>query len=204
MSGAVNRPRSPNSSATDVLDVVIEIIRTEGYHAVQVRTVAKRAQIGLDTLYRLFSNRDELIISAISRWMADTTAEMPGPVSPPGSLEEGLVSVYREQFRPWIDSPRMLDAMVRARLRPGGDRLDAEGLAVLDPKLLRLFDGYDEDYRDDVLMIVTNVVISAVGAVAQGALGIEEIIPMIERTVRRLTSDNTTMARPASEGGRAC
>lgn len=187
-----------------MLDVVVEIIRAEGYHAVQVRTVAKRAQIGLDTLYRLFSNRDELIISAISRWMAHTAAEMPDLASPPGSLAEGLVSVYREQFRPWIDSPRMLDAMVRARLRPGGDRLDAEGLSVLNPKLLRLFDGYDDDYRDDVLMIITNVVISAVGAVAQGALGIEEIIPMIERTVRRLTADNTALARPVPEGGRTC
>ena len=36
-----------------MLDVVVDILETEGYHAVQVRTIAKKARIGLDTLYRL-------------------------------------------------------------------------------------------------------------------------------------------------------
>jgi TetR/AcrR family transcriptional regulator, cholesterol catabolism regulator len=179
-----------------VLDVVLDLIRSEGYHAVQVRMVAKRARIGLDTLYRLFPTRDELIIATLSRWMA-TNASNAADTRPAASLYEGLVHVYRELFEPWLDHPRVLDAYVRARLRPGGERLDAEGLAVLTPRLLGLFTDVDPTFRDDVLMIVGNVVNAAVGAVAQGALPIDEILPLIERTAYRLTTDNAALAAPA-------
>jgi TetR/AcrR family transcriptional regulator, cholesterol catabolism regulator len=190
------RTKEPTSTSTVVLDVVLDLIRSEGYHAVQVRMVAKRARIGLDTLYRLFPTRDELIIAALSRWMA-TNASNATDTRPAESLYEGLVHVYRELFEPWLEHPRVLDAYVRARLRPGGERLDAEGLAVLTPRLLGLFTDVDPTYRDDVLMIVGNVVNAAVGAVAQGALPIDEILPLIERTVHRLTTDNAALAASA-------
>ena len=191
------RTREPTSTSTIVLDVVLDLIRSEGYHAVQVRMVAKRARIGLDTLYRLFPTRDELIIAALSRWMA-TNASNAADTRPASSLYEGLVHVYRELFEPWLEHPRVLDAYVRARLRPGGERLDAEGLAELTPRLLGLFTDVDPTYRDDVLMIIGNVVNAAVGAVAQGGLPIDEILPLIERTVHRLTTDNTALAAPAT------
>ena len=46
-------------------------------------------------------------------------------------------------------------------------------------------------------MIVGNVVNAAVGAVAQGALPIDQILPLIERTVHRLTTDNAALAASA-------
>lgn len=191
------RTREPTSTRTTVLEVVLDLIRYEGYHAVQVRMVARRAHIGLDTLYRLFPTRDELIIAALSRWMA-TNASSATDSRAGSSLSEGLVNVYRELFEPWLEHPRVLDAYVRARLRPGGERLDAEGLAVLTPRLLGLFRDFDPSYRDDVLMIVGNVVNASVGAVAQGALAIDEILPLIERTVYRLTTDNAGLAAGAT------
>lgn len=190
------RTREPTSTSTTVLDVVVDLIQSEGYHAVQVRTVAKRARIGLDTLYRFFPTRDELIIAALSRWIAANTSKAPD--TPPGaSLYEGLVHVYTELFSPWLEHPRVLDAYVRARLRPGGDRLDSEGLAVLTPRLLDLFEDVDPDYRDDVLVIINNVLAASFGAVAQGALPIDQILPLMERTVYRLTTDNSEPAASA-------
>jgi len=190
------RTREPASTRTAVLDVVLDLIRAEGYHAVQVRMVAKRARIGLDTLYRLFPTRDDLIIAALSRWMA-ANASSTADTRPAPSLYEGLLHVYRELFQPWLEHPRILDAYVRARLRPGGERLDAEGLAVLTPRLFGLFNDVDPTYRDDVLTIVGHVVNAAVGAAAQGALPIDEILPLIERTVYRLTTDNRNLAENA-------
>ena len=63
-----------------------------------------------------------------------TNASNAADTRPAASLYEGLVHVYRELFEPWLEHPRVLDAYVRARLRPGGERLDAEGLAVLTPR----------------------------------------------------------------------
>src|SRR5262245_43812326 len=52
-----------------ILRAVVEIVESEGYDAVQVRTVAKRARVSLTTLYKLFPTLDALIVAAMARWM---------------------------------------------------------------------------------------------------------------------------------------
>ncbi|MFQ6226507.1 TetR/AcrR family transcriptional regulator [Nocardia sp. NPDC002869] len=57
-------------TAARILDSVVEIIEADGYDAVQLRTVAKRARVSLTTVYSLYSSRDELIVAAVAAWMA--------------------------------------------------------------------------------------------------------------------------------------
>jgi AcrR family transcriptional regulator len=186
-----------------ILDVVCELLDTEGYASVQLRTVAKRARVGLDTIYKLFSTRDDLVIEAVGRWMGDHGfAELPAP--PEGeSLYDGMMTVFRHVFEPWEQHPRMLDAYFRARNLPGGVRLDAIGVDALHGASETLYARLDPSYVDDVRVILRNVTYAAVGQFAAGELEITEILPLIERTLRRLTADNASIVKRAERRGAA-
>lgn len=48
---------------------MVEILETEGYDAVQLREVARRARMSLATIYKRYATRDELILAALDTWM---------------------------------------------------------------------------------------------------------------------------------------
>ena len=179
------------ASREAILDVVCELLETEGYASVQLRTVARRARVGLDTIYKVFSTRDDLVIEAVGWWMSQHGfSELPAP--PDGeSVYDGMMTVFRHVFEPWEQHPRMLDAYFRARNLPGGIRLDAIGVDALHSASDVLYADLDPVYVDDVRVILRNVTYAAIGQFAAGELDITEILPLIERTLRRLTADNT-------------
>ena len=188
-------------TAARILDAVVEIIEADGVDAVQLRSVAKRARVSLTTIYALHSNRDELILAAVEAWMA---AHSYGELSPtPGqeSLAEGLMRLVRRVFQPWEHSPRMAHAFFRARMTPGGDRLDRQGFEVVLPAAAHLLEGLDRDYVADIAVVLINLCYSMVGRLVDGTADVPTILSMIERVVYRLTSDNSKLAvvRPASE-----
>lgn len=70
-----------------VLDIVAAFLETEGYDAVQLREVARRARTSLATIYKRYGTRDELILAALHSWMdehryAGVVDQSPAP---PGS-----------------------------------------------------------------------------------------------------------------------
>ena len=56
--GAVTGPGNRDA----VLDVVVEILETDGYDAVRVRDVARGARVSSKSIYKMFESRDELIL----------------------------------------------------------------------------------------------------------------------------------------------
>jgi AcrR family transcriptional regulator len=212
--------KSTSAPARDaILDVVLDILEDDGYHAVQLREVASRARVSLSTIYTLFSTRDELIVSAIERWMAARVyAEMPVP-GPDDSMYEVAMRLIRAVFEHWEQHPRMLDAFHRARAGPGGGRLavweqrtlpratgrgggplegKGKGDALLTfPQARALLRYADRDYVGDFGMIVGNVAYGLIARFTEGQIAVTDILPTLERTVRRLTTD--APERPSSE-----
>src|SRR5471032_3097105 len=102
-----------------IVAVVQDLLESDGYDAVQLREVARRARVSLATIYRLFSSRDELIVTSIERWMSTNSyAELALP-EPGESVYDGLMRGLRYVFEPWERNPRMLEAYHRAH-RAGG------------------------------------------------------------------------------------
>ena len=58
------------TSRDGILTVTIDLLETDGFDAVQLRAVAKRARVSLATIYKEFPSRDDLVISAMEQWMA--------------------------------------------------------------------------------------------------------------------------------------
>jgi AcrR family transcriptional regulator len=104
-----------------ILDIVVELIETEGYDAVQLREVARRARTSLATIYKRYGTRDELILAALNCWMEENRyAGLTKPHDPGESIYIGVMRVLRTIFEPWEQHPAMLKAYFRARTAPGG------------------------------------------------------------------------------------
>src|SRR3954447_19315061 len=172
-----------------ILDIVVEILETEGYDAVQLREVARRARTSLSTIYKRYSTRDSLIVAALERWMdenryAGLAMQTHEPDEP---IYDGLMRVFRTIFEPWERHPDMLKAYHRARSAPGGQRLVSRGLDAVIPATTAVLADADPDLADDLPPIVSNLAYGLVARFAAGEIAITEILPTLERALFRLT-----------------
>ena len=187
---------SADARADAILDVVIDLLESEGYEAVQVRTVARRARISLTTLYQQFGTLDQLILAALQRWMqTNAYAELTMP-EPGESPYETLVGIMRTVFEPWEKNPRMLEAYHWARSRPGGEQLVIQGMEVVMPIVEAALPDADPDYLRDAEMIHSHVTRAAIARFAQGEIAIIDILPILERALFRLMTDHRFGAAP--------
>jgi TetR/AcrR family transcriptional regulator, cholesterol catabolism regulator len=191
-------------TADVIVRTVIELLETDGYDAVNLREVARRAHVSLDTIYKVFPTRyqksmrtrDELIVTAIEQWMTTNAYADLAPPDPDESLYDGFMRMLRYVFEPWERSPRMLEAFHRARSGPGRARIRLQGTSAVAPIGLAVLEGRDPSYMHDVGLILTHLVDAVIAKFADGQLDITDILPTLERAVFRLTTNNKPAAAP--------
>jgi AcrR family transcriptional regulator len=173
-----------------ILDIVVEILETEGYDGVQLREVARRARTSLATIYKRYATRDELILAALQTWMEENRYSGLARVShePGESLYVGLMRLLRTIFEPWEQHPGMLKAYFRARAAPGGQKLVRRGLDIVVPAGLEVLADVDDGFIADLDTIISSLVYGLLGRFAAGEIAITEILPSLDRTVFWLTS----------------
>ncbi|MET9492918.1 TetR family transcriptional regulator [Nocardia sp. NPDC006630] len=196
--------RKPEEDASkQIISVVLALLESEGYDAVQLREVARLARVSLATVYKRFPTRDDLIVAAIEQWMADNSYAGVLPPAADETLYSGLMRVLRYIFEPWERNPRMLEAYHRARTGAGGQRLDAQGMSAMLPIAAQLVAGAEPAYVEDIGLILANMTYALTGRFVDKTLEITEILPILERAVFRLTSNNESAAAAARLGGTA-
>ena len=177
------------SAQERIIGEVLARLESGGPDAVVLREVARGARVSLRDVYQHFGSRDELIVTAVAEWM-DTNVYR--PMAEPAdntSLYDALLRQFRHVFEPWEQNPRLLDAFVYGRSTAMGARLLTQGEAAAGPTFAPIVEGLDASYVDDVMLILTNLVYALMGRVAAGQLPLTEIMPTIERVIRRLTVD---------------
>jgi TetR/AcrR family transcriptional regulator, cholesterol catabolism regulator len=186
----------PASHQDRVLSVVIDMLATEGYDAVQLREVARRARSSLATIYKRYATRDELILAALECWMAENRyAGLAAQTHQPNeSLYAGLMRVLRTIFEPWERHPGMLKAYFRARSAPGGQRLLRRGLDAVVPSGMEVLADVDKSLVQDLENILSSLVYGLLGRFAADEIDITEILPTLDRAVLRLTSSYESTA----------
>lgn len=173
-----------------ILDIVVDILETDGYDAVQLREVAKRARTSLTTIYKRFPTRDAMILAALESWMDQNRyAALATQTPEPGeSIYDGLMRVFQTLFEPWEQHPDMLRAYFRARSAPGGQQLVSRGVDAVVPATMVVLDGADPDLVEELPPIVSNLAYGLVARFAVGEIAITEILPTLERALFRLTA----------------
>jgi TetR/AcrR family transcriptional regulator, cholesterol catabolism regulator len=181
-----------------ILDVVLELIRQHGDEAVQVRRVAADASISLATLYKHVASRDDLIIKALARWMAENVYAHLGEVPTHGSAFETFSGIVHRVFQPWEREPNVLAAFIRARMGPGGAVLTTQGMGLVQPIADKFLEAIDPDLLEDLILIVDHVLLAALARFAAGELEVKAIVPIVDRTLARVLG----VPAPTPKGGR--
>jgi AcrR family transcriptional regulator len=172
-----------------ILDIVVELLETEGYDAVQLREVARRARSSLATIYKRYGTRDELILAALDCWMEDNRyAGLTRPHDKDESLYAGVMRVLRTIFEPWERHPAVLTAYFRARTSPGGQKLVRRGFDAAVPAVMEVLADADPEFVRDMDTIVSSVAYGLLGRYAAGEIAITEILHGLDRTVHLLTT----------------
>ena len=190
--------RSQNARRARVLDAVLELAQQGGYDAIQLRPVSELSEVGLDTIYRYFKSRDQLISAAVSEWL-QREYFAPAPEWPQGdTAAERLLALYQRSWQVWERNPKMLETYVRAALAEGDKEtgLAMQSIRAIVPISVAILDDVEPEYRADVLTIASHIFHSAMTSVLRGQTQANEIYAILERTVRRLAQ------HPAMEGQR--
>ena len=185
-----------------IIEIVVDLLDTEGYEAVQLREVAKRARVSLATIYKRYATRDELIVAALEWWMETNRyagLAAPANFTPGSSVYSDLMTMFRTIFEPWEQHPLMLRSYFRARSGPGGKRLIQRGLDAVLPATKVILAQLDPGFAQDLELILTGVVFGFLGRFTEGEIDVTEIVPGIERAVFRLTAAYDENSAPQLE-----
>ncbi|WP_280379118.1 TetR family transcriptional regulator [Nocardia wallacei] len=189
----------PHDSVTDsalgqgeqrIRATVVELLESEGYDAIQVREVARRARVSLAKIYKLYGTRDELILAALDWWIAENCyARVPEYVARPHeSLHTRMMRVLRPVFEPWEDHPGLLAAYFRARASAGGQTLMSRGMDALFPAAMAVLADVDMDFIHDLYAIVNSLVYGLMGRYSAGEIAVTDIVPAIDRALYWMTT----------------
>lgn len=97
-----------------IIDATLALAAKGGYDAVQMRTVAERADVALGTLYRYFPSKIHLLVSGLAREFERAQEKMDKASIPGDTTTERLLWVLGRNTRMMQRDPHLTEAMVRA------------------------------------------------------------------------------------------
>jgi AcrR family transcriptional regulator len=174
-----------------ILDATLALACQGGYEAVQMRTVAERANVALGTLYRYFPSKIHLLVSALAHefertWSALASAQVPGETRHARMLHVlGLLTSAMQR------EPMLAEAMTRAFMFAGPNAAaEVSSVAVLMERILTraMHDG--EPSADDkaIARLISDVWLSNLIAWVNGRASAADVSYHLELAARLLLS----------------
>jgi AcrR family transcriptional regulator len=97
-----------------ILDATLALASKGGYDAVQMRTVAERADVALGTLYRYFPSKIHLLVTALARELERIQDRLNRTTIPGDTPYDRMVFVLGRITRTMQREPQLTEAMTRA------------------------------------------------------------------------------------------
>ena len=97
-----------------ILDATLALASKGGYDAVQMRTVAERADVALGTLYRYFPSKIHLLVSALVLEFERTQEKLDRKPIPGDTPYDRMLYVLSRVTRTMQREPMLTEAMTRA------------------------------------------------------------------------------------------
>jgi TetR/AcrR family transcriptional regulator, cholesterol catabolism regulator len=97
-----------------ILDATLALASKGGYDAVQMRTVAERADVALGTLYRYFPSKIHLLVSALAREFERTQEKLDRITIPGETPYQRMLFVLGRTTMAMQREPMLTEAMTRA------------------------------------------------------------------------------------------
>jgi AcrR family transcriptional regulator len=136
-----------------ILDATLALASKGGYEAVQMRTVAERADVALGTLYRYFPSKIHLLVGALTEEMEQIQDKLDRRPIPGETPADRMLYVLSRVTRSMQRDPMLTEAMTRAFMF--ADPSAATEVNTVANQMVRMFtkamhDG--EPSADDIAM----------------------------------------------------
>jgi AcrR family transcriptional regulator len=116
--GVVNSDELGSAAQQDrrrrIIDATLALAAKGGYDAVQMRSVAEKADVALGTLYRYFPSKIHLLVSGLAREFERAQEKLERVAIPGETPAERLMFVLGRNTRLMQRDPHLTEAMVRA------------------------------------------------------------------------------------------
>src|SRR6478609_5386772 len=97
-----------------ILDATIALASQGGFDAVQMRSVAEKADVALGTLYRYFPSKIHLLVSALQREFERTESTLRERPIDGDTTAERVINVLKRTTRGMQSDPQLTEALTRA------------------------------------------------------------------------------------------
>ncbi|HEX4700730.1 MAG TPA: cholesterol catabolism transcriptional regulator KstR [Pseudonocardiaceae bacterium] len=172
-----------------IIDATIALASKGGYDAVQMRTVAERADVALGTLYRYFPSKIHLLVSGLAREFEQALEKMDRVTVPGDTPAERLLFVLGRTTRSLQRDPNLTEAMTRAFMfadTSAAAEMEAVGhlMERMFLKAMRNDDPNDEDIA--ILRIIADVWMANLVAWVTRRASATDVANRLELSVRLL------------------
>jgi len=142
------------------LDATLALSSKGGYDAVQMRTVAERADVAVGTLYRYFPSKIHLLVSALARELERFQEKGARGPSPGDTAYQRAKRILRQTTRGMQRDPNMTEAMTRAFMfadASASAEVDTVGRLMDNMFARALFDGEPTEEQLAVARVISDV-----------------------------------------------
>jgi TetR/AcrR family transcriptional regulator, cholesterol catabolism regulator len=165
---ALHRRLTARQRATrqQIVDAAIEIATTEGYDALTTRAAGARAGVAIGTVYRYFTSKDHMLVTAMLDWSERFIASVAADPPTADTAAARVVEVFTRFAERSGRRPALMDALFRAGTSsdPTVVALRASQRSVTS-RLVELAVGdVAVADRDDVVHVFEDVVSAALGS----------------------------------------
>ncbi|MGH3413031.1 MAG: TetR family transcriptional regulator [Marmoricola sp.] len=178
-----------------ILDATIATASRGGFDAVQMRTVAERADVALGTLYRYFPSKIHLLVSTLAQQFEQTQEKLDRRPVPGATPAERVTYVLTRATRGMQREPHLTEAMTRAFMfadSSAADEIHVVGMQ-LTTMLAKAIHGPDyvegAPLADDdiaVTRVISDVWLSTLVSWVTGRMTTDEVAEHLTAAVRLL------------------
>ncbi len=179
-----------------ILDATIALASTGGFDAVQMRSVAERADVALGTLYRYFPSKIHLLVSALAREFEKAETVIGERPIPGDTAADRVIYVLRKTTRGLQGDQHLTEALTRAFMFADASvaaEIHHVGL-LMTSMLTRAMGTHPDDdtlTEEDIAIarVIGDVWLSALVGWVTGRSTANETADQIETAVRLLLRD---------------
>ncbi|MCF2572520.1 TetR/AcrR family transcriptional regulator [Brevibacterium sp. UCMA 11754] len=119
-----------------IVDAAVGLMQTKGSHAVSMQAIAKSAGVSVGLLYKYFSDREQIVLAAITRVLEDFRLRVPAAIEATEDPVHRIIAAFTE-FCQVVDDHRQAVVLTyqtsRALSRAGLASIQSQELATLQP-----------------------------------------------------------------------
>ena len=108
--------------AEKILEAAARLFGTQRFDQVRMDDIAADAEVGKGTLYRYFSDKEDLFLALLTRCSEQFLQRMEGVVAGGGSPRDRLEAVVETVINEFDENPHLLNLLMRAEVLAEGGR----------------------------------------------------------------------------------